>query len=93
MTKDRVLEAIIEFPQEFELEELIERLIFIENVESGLRQLEKGETVSHDEVKKIAARGKNKVDEFCLDDRWAEKYLNLTMSSSGSVRKKLQNHL
>jgi predicted transcriptional regulator len=53
MTKDKVLEAVKELPQEFELDELIERLIFIDKVEKGLQQLDKGETNTHDEAKRI----------------------------------------
>lgn len=52
MTKDKVIEAVKELPQEFDLEELIERLIFIDKVEKGLQQLDKGETKTHEEVKK-----------------------------------------
>lgn len=53
MTKDKVIEAVNELPQEFDLEELIERLIFIDKVEKGLQQLDKGETNTHDEAKRI----------------------------------------
>lgn len=53
MTKDKLLEAVNELPQEFDLDELIERLIFIEKVEKGLQQLDKGETKTHDEAKRI----------------------------------------
>jgi predicted transcriptional regulator len=53
MRKDQVLETIKDLPSEFELEELIEKLIFIEKVEKGLQQLDKGEFRSHDEVKQI----------------------------------------
>jgi predicted transcriptional regulator len=51
MKKDSVLDAINDFPQEFELEELIEKLVFVEKVEKGLHQLEEGKTTSHEEVK------------------------------------------
>ncbi len=51
MRKDSVLDAINEFPQEFELEELIEKLVFVEKVEKGLHQLSEGKTVTHEEVK------------------------------------------
>lgn len=51
MTKDKVLEAINELPQEFDLDDLIEKLIFIEKVEKGITQLENNETTSHEEVK------------------------------------------
>ncbi|EMR02491.1 hypothetical protein [Cesiribacter andamanensis] len=53
MTKDKVLEAVREMPQEFELEELIERLIFIDKVQKGMKQLDEGKTVSHDQAKNI----------------------------------------
>lgn len=51
MRRGKVLETVKEFPAEFELDELIERLIFIENVEKGLKELDKGKGVSHEEVK------------------------------------------
>lgn len=51
MKKDSVLDAINEFPQEFELEELIEKLVFVEKVEKGLHQLAEGKTVDHADVK------------------------------------------
>jgi hypothetical protein len=51
MTKDKVLEAINEMPQVFELDDLIEKLIFIEKVEKGIGQLKSNETISHEEVK------------------------------------------
>ena len=51
MTRDKALEAVNELPQEFELEELIERLVFAEKVEKGLKQLDEQKTVTHDQVK------------------------------------------
>ena len=56
MRRDKALEAMKEFPQEFELEELIERLVFVEKVEKGLQQIEQGKTVSHEEVKNITKK-------------------------------------
>ena len=53
MTKEKVVEAVQDLPQEFDLEELIDRLVFIEKVEKGLQQLDRGETKTHEEVKKI----------------------------------------
>ena len=43
-------------PPEFDLDELIERLIFVDKVEKGLKQLDEGKTVPHDEVKKITKK-------------------------------------
>jgi len=53
MKKENVIEAMKELPQEFELEKLLEKLIFIEKVEKGLMQIEQGITIPHDQVKEI----------------------------------------
>ena len=53
MKKESVIEAMKELPQDFELENLLEKLVFMEKVENGLLQLKQGNTISHDEVKKI----------------------------------------
>lgn len=42
MERDKVLDTIKELPEEFEPEELIEKLIFIEKIEQGLKQLDEG---------------------------------------------------
>ena len=51
MKKDKAIETLNDFPQEFELEELIERLIFIDKVEKGISQIYEGKTKTHSEVK------------------------------------------
>lgn len=56
MKRDKVIESIKELPQEFELETLIERLIFIDKVEQGLKQIEDGETISHEQVIETAKK-------------------------------------
>lgn len=53
MTKQIVATAIKEMPSEFNLDELFERLIFIEKVEIGLKEVEGGKTIALDDVKKI----------------------------------------
>jgi len=52
MNRDRVLETVNELPQNFELDMLLEKLVFIEKVQKGLDQLNNGNTLSHEEVKK-----------------------------------------
>jgi hypothetical protein len=52
MTKDKALEAIKQMPQDFELDELIEKLIVIDKLDEGIRQVEEGHTVYHTDVKK-----------------------------------------
>jgi len=54
MTRDRVLETVNELPQNFELDLLLEKLVFIEKVQKGLDQLNNGNTLSHEEVKQRA---------------------------------------
>ena len=53
MKKESVIEAMKELPQDFELENLLEKLVFMEKVENGLLQLEQGNTVAHEEVVRI----------------------------------------
>lgn len=50
MKREKALETIKDFPSEFEVEELIEKLIFIDKVEKGLKQVKEGKTVSHEEA-------------------------------------------
>lgn len=56
MKKTDVIDAINEMPKEFDLESLIERLVFMEKVEEGLKQAEDGKTVTHEKVKEIVSK-------------------------------------
>ena len=56
MKREKVIDAVKELPQEFDLEELIEKLIFVEKVEHGLNQLDAGKTTAHQQVKEIVKR-------------------------------------
>jgi predicted transcriptional regulator len=56
MKREKALETVNEFPTEFDLEELIERLVFVEKVEKGLQQVEEGKTVSHQQVKEMVKK-------------------------------------
>ena len=56
MKRDKAIETIKELPAEFDLDELIERLIFIEKVDKGLMQLDDGKTVSHEKVKEVSKK-------------------------------------
>ena len=56
MKRDKVMDTVKEFPKEFELEDLFERLVFVEKVEKGLIQLKKGKTVPHEKVKEIVKK-------------------------------------
>lgn len=56
MKRDKAIEAVKEFPQEFGLEDLIERLVFLEKVEKGLQQVEQGQTIPHEKVKEMTKK-------------------------------------
>ena len=52
MTRDRMVEAIRELPVDATVDDAIERLVFLAKIEEGLAQLDRGEGVPHDEVKR-----------------------------------------
>jgi len=56
MKREKVIDAVKELPQEFDLEELIERLIFVEKVEQGLKQFDEGKAVDHAQVKDMVKK-------------------------------------
>ena len=56
MKRDKALETVKELPLEFDLEELIERLVLAEKVEKGLQQIDSGKTISHQQVKEIVKK-------------------------------------
>ena len=56
MKRDKAIETVKELPNEFDLEELMEKLVFVEKVEKGLKQLDEGKTVSHEMVKELTKK-------------------------------------
>jgi len=52
LTKEAVNNQIKDLPDEFTLDELIERLIIVEKVNLGLKDIEEGRTVSEAELDK-----------------------------------------
>ena len=53
LTRNKVIQSVNNLPESFTIDELIDRLIFIEKVEQGLNQAEEGKVISHDDVKEI----------------------------------------
>lgn len=51
-TKQRILDALDDVPEETSFEEAIERLYLLAKVEKGLGQLDAGESLGHDELKR-----------------------------------------
>ncbi|MEI6143494.1 MAG: hypothetical protein WCP85_29730 [Mariniphaga sp.] len=56
LTKDSVLKTISKLPENFNLDELIDKLIFIDKVEKGLDQSLKDQVVSESKAKKKLAK-------------------------------------
>ena len=53
LTKEKLNKTLKSLPDSFTIDELIDRLIFTEKVEEGLRQYEEGRVVSNEDVKPI----------------------------------------
>lgn len=51
LVKEKVLETIRSLPDEFSLDELVERLILLEKINTGLQEVEEGKVVSQEEAK------------------------------------------
>lgn len=49
--KDKILKAIQEMPSDVTFDEVMEQIYFLSKVERGLKQVEAGDTISHEEVK------------------------------------------
>lgn len=52
ITKKRLQEQIDSFPEQFSIDELIERLILIEKIEAGKKQSDKNEVVNEKDLDK-----------------------------------------
>jgi hypothetical protein len=50
--KQRILDALDDLPADASVEDAIERLCLLGNVEKGLAQLDAGQGLDHDEVKR-----------------------------------------
>jgi len=53
MTKEQILEAVQQLPDSFELEDLFERLLFIQQLEQRLEQAAQNDVVSFEDARKV----------------------------------------
>ncbi len=53
LTKAQLNKTILDLPDTFSIDELIDKLIFIEKVEAGMAQSVEGKVFSNEDVKKI----------------------------------------
>ena len=51
-SRDRMIEALRELPPDATVDDAIERLVFLAKIEAGLAELDRGEGIPHDEVKR-----------------------------------------
>ena len=56
LTRDDVLKTIDDLPKEFSLDEIIDKLIILEKIDTGLEQSKNNETVSTSEAKEQLAK-------------------------------------
>lgn len=52
LKKSKILEQIEMLPDEFPIDELVERLILIDKVERGLNDVSEGRVIYHEEMRK-----------------------------------------
>ena len=52
MRKEKVIETLKQFPDEFTVDELIERIILIEKIEKGMNDVREDKVKTLDEVKR-----------------------------------------
>jgi len=50
--KKRILEALQDLPSDASIDDAIERLVFLARIDEGLAQLDAGQGVAHEEVKR-----------------------------------------
>ncbi len=53
ISKEKVIDSLKNLPDSFSIDELIDQLLFIEKVEKGLAQSEKGEVYTTEQAKEL----------------------------------------
>lgn len=53
ITRKKALEAIKTMPEEFTIDDLMDKLLLLNKIEIGVEQAKKGETYSSEEAKKM----------------------------------------
>lgn len=51
-TRDRILEALQDLPSDATFDDAIERLVFLAKIDDGLKELDEGKGVPHEEAKR-----------------------------------------
>ncbi len=53
ITKEKAIEVIKSLPDEFSIEDLMDRMILLNKIEIGLKQAEAGETYTTEQAKRL----------------------------------------
>ena len=53
LTKEKVISSLQDMPDKFSMDELIDKLILLQKIETGLEQSNKGEVFSTEEAKEM----------------------------------------
>jgi hypothetical protein len=53
VTKDQVIKSLKDMPDQFSIDELMDKLILLQKIEMGLEQSEKGEVYSTQQAKEM----------------------------------------
>ncbi len=53
LTKEKVISSLQDMPDRFSMDELIDKLILLQKIETGLEQSRKGEVFSAEEAKEM----------------------------------------
>ena len=60
LTKEKVIRVVNALPENFSLNELLERMILLDKVETGLRQVKEGKILTTEELRQKINDSKNK---------------------------------
>ncbi len=52
LTKTSVIETITRFPDNFSIDELVDKMILLEKIEKGMQDADNGRVISEDELEK-----------------------------------------
>ena len=50
ITKDLLLKSIAEMPEQINIDELLDRVLFLQKIENGLQESKEGKVTSHESV-------------------------------------------
>ena len=56
LTKEKTLEIVRNLPEEFSLNDLVERLILLSKIDVALQQVENGQVVTTEEARKMLSK-------------------------------------